>query len=319
MPHTADTIPTQPPVAAIPRARHRLDQPPHRFLVLDGFRGLAAGGIVLYHVATALGLHALAGRAYLAVDFFFVLSGFVLAHAYEERLRTGTITPTRFLSIRFARLWPMAAAGSLLGCAATIARFEGMPFRAASAFEIVVAAAFASLLLPDLMPGTPAFPLNPPHWSIFLEVAANYVYAFIAPLLSTRLLASGVAVSAVWLASDTLTFGNANHIASARVAYGFFVGVLIYRSWLRGMRPTFLRAAPLAVVLTAALFSPSILGSAGTDTISQLIVFPTIVWVGASASPGKVAALCRVGGTISYPLYVVHYPVLMAVLAAISR
>lgn len=278
-----------------------------RFVVLDGCRGLAALSVVLYHAGTARGLPWLGGRAYLAVDFFFVLSGFVLAHAYEPRLAARALSPVQFYGIRFQRLWPMAIVGTLLGAALLGTR----------SWSTLCALVFAALLLPDLHPGASAFPLNPPQWSIFLEIAANYVYALIAPRLTRRVLFGVVGISALWLAVDTLRAGNANHIDPARVMFGFFIGVAIYRAWRAGARAKTPNAALVAIALAVCLFAPAVpgFGVAATDAATQLLAFPLLVWLGASASVGlRAGKACELAGAASYPLYALHYPLLVSLL-----
>jgi peptidoglycan/LPS O-acetylase OafA/YrhL len=301
-----------PPAPLRVRSTSRRDPVPqasttHRFVVLDGCRGLAALSVVLYHAGTARGLPWLGGRAYLAVDFFFVLSGFVLAHAYEPRLRVRSLSPLEFYGIRFRRLWPMAIIGTLLGVALLGSR----------SWSTLLALVFAALLLPDLQPGASAFPLNPPQWSIFLEIAANYLYALIAPRLMRRVLLSAVGVSALWLAVDTLRAGDANHIDAARVMFGFFVGVAIYRVWHAGVRVNTASATLVAIALAVCLFAPAMphIGVAATDAATQLLAFPLLVWLGASASVGpRVSRACEIAGVASYPLYALHYPVLVSLL-----
>jgi peptidoglycan/LPS O-acetylase OafA/YrhL len=87
----------------------------HSFKMLDGMRGVAAMGVVLYHLSQMLSLH-LFRAGYLAVDIFFCLSGFVIAHAYERRL-LGGLSPLRFAAIRFARFFPLIALGIGWGAA----------------------------------------------------------------------------------------------------------------------------------------------------------------------------------------------------------
>ncbi|HEV8496733.1 MAG TPA: hypothetical protein VGQ56_07730, partial [Gemmatimonadaceae bacterium] len=117
----------------------------------------------------------------------------------------------------------------------------------------------------------------------------------------------------------TFVAGSANHIAPARVAYGFFVGVAIYRAWAMGVRPFRLGPVALGSALLICLFAPPILGVAITDAVTQLIAFPLIVWGGASAVTERGRALCTWSGRLSYPVYALHYPILMAVIAYLSR
>jgi peptidoglycan/LPS O-acetylase OafA/YrhL len=116
---------------------------------------------------------------------------------------------------------------------------------------------------------------------------------------------------------DTLRAGDANHIDPARVTFGFFIGVAIYRAWRAGVRAKTSSATLVATALAVCLVAPAIplLGVAGTDVAMQLLAFPLLVWLGASASVGpRAGRACEIGGAISYPLYALHYPVLVALL-----
>lgn len=84
------------------------------FMGLDGLRGVAALIVVIYHrrfwVAGFEDWH-----GYLAVDFFFLPSGFVISHAYGGRLASGQLSPDRFAVARVIRLYPLIVLGAVLG------------------------------------------------------------------------------------------------------------------------------------------------------------------------------------------------------------
>jgi peptidoglycan/LPS O-acetylase OafA/YrhL len=282
--------------------------PSRRFAALDGLRGVAAVAVVLYHIGTATGRARLAPHGYLAVDFFFVLSGFVLAYAYGERLESGAMTARGFLLARYRRLWPTALIGAVMGFAVLLATHA--PVRLAHGFWL--AATLNLMLLPNLTAGIPSmYPLNPPHWSLLYELAANFLYAIVAPRLTNRMLGAVVLLSGVGLAVTTAHAHGGGSLSLWRVAYGFPVGILLSRAWVAGYRPT---AASLALVLIviAAFTLSSDSHPALLDGALALVVFPLVVWYGASAAVGphgeRIAAFV---GRASYPIYALHYPFIM--------
>ena len=293
-------------VASIPanRASDAVAQPSpvRRYLALDGMRGLAAFAVVLYHAGRATGLRWLAPQGDLAVDFFFVLSGFVLAHAYGQALTSGRTTPLQFLRVRFRRLWPMVALGTAIG--AVVAAFD--PSTLASPANVAAATIFGFLLLPDLMPGAASYPLNPPHWSVAVELVVNYGYAIVAPRLSHR---------AVFMGTCALAMAAAVYpTIPSRAAFGFAAGVALFRARERGSRPS---ASPalLSMLLGACLCWPTSSGET-LQAVVRLFVFPAIVWLSAGAAIDQRAErVCRWSGRLSYPIYALHYPILMLVIA----
>jgi peptidoglycan/LPS O-acetylase OafA/YrhL len=285
----------------------------HRFVALDGLRGIAAGAVVLYHLGTATGLPWLAPRGYLAVDFFFVLSGFVIAHAYGERLRTACLSPMQFLRVRLRRLWPTAVVGTLIGVAVVLLTPAGLSVRTQHGFALAMA--LNLMMLPNVVPGLAMFPANPPHWSLWYEIVANYAYAVIAPWLGGLALVALVLIAAVRDSVVMAHVGSGGHADVSRVAVSFFVGVLVYRVWNRGHRPR-LNALILVATLIVALAWPAMPpGRALIDAILTLCVFPLVVWTGASVCvTGRAQRLAIVSGRLSYPLYAVHYPFILCVL-----
>lgn len=139
-----------------------------RFHTLDAMRGVAALAVVLVHVAAYSGVN-LAPGGNLAVDFFFALSGFVIARAYSARLRSG-LSWLRFAEIRLVRLYPLV----LLGCGFGLVKmlFQiGMGHETAPSWgQFAWILILNPLLLPA--PGVYLFPLNNPAWSLFFELFA---------------------------------------------------------------------------------------------------------------------------------------------------
>ena len=291
---------------------------PHLGL-LDGLRGVAAIAVVLFHfleIAIPTPEQNDLAHAYLAVDFFFCLSGFVIAGAYDTRL--SKIGLVAFFQRRLIRLHPLVVVGSLLGWLAF--RFD--PF---SNLYATYAGQSPWLLLTSCLlipyPIVPErflnlFHLNPPTWSLFWEYVANLAYGLV--LVRLRPVALGaltvLAAGAVCYEAGTAGFlggGWSRDTAAAgaiRVGYSFLIGMVVYRSHWR------LRAGLGFVSLSLLLAAAFLLPFAKeinwlTDSVVVLFYFPLLVALGASAQPAPhLAKLCQHLGNISYPLYMVHYP-----------
>jgi peptidoglycan/LPS O-acetylase OafA/YrhL len=206
------------------------------FITLDGLRGIAALAVVIRHCPDLFGEDALF-ESYLAVDFFFALSGFVLAHAYGKQLRKE-LSASHFMALRFTRLYPLY----LLALAISLAT----SWKQLAHGELTVDLLFAVLFLPTLGNTITLFPLNGPSWSLFFELAANALFGLIDRRLCNYTLgliviAAGCAV-AISVATSAFGFGHAGVGAMdagynwssfgaglLRVIYSFFAGVLVYR------------------------------------------------------------------------------------------
>jgi|HubBroStandDraft_5_1064220.scaffolds.fasta_scaffold22167_5 peptidoglycan/LPS O-acetylase OafA/YrhL len=286
-----------------------------KFETLDGLRGVAALAVVLYHVPGRL--HDIAGAGYLAVDLFFLMSGFVIASAYEARLSEGW-RASEFLIVRLKRLWPLYALGVALG----VGCFLGIRWLrpdAAYAFPPmpVVAAALMSLLfIPQVAPyGGPAFPFNSASWSLSVEIVGNVVYALVARSLSTRMLmlmsAIGFAgLALIWWRAGDLNVGvSPGNIAGGyvRFLFSFPLGVLMYRLHAAGRLPELSPPAWLPLALAAFAFA----GWHGADLFVAAVLFPAILMM--SLSKAVSPRLGRVfvwAGAVSYPLYILHPPLI---------
>jgi peptidoglycan/LPS O-acetylase OafA/YrhL len=283
----------------------------HRFVALDGMRGVAAIAVLLFHVLAT-------DRAWifpsggLAVDFFFILSGFVIAYAYEDRLIDG-FSKRRFVVARLIRLYPLIVAGAVLG-------FVGY-FKVYSHSELSLAFITGLLLLPSpLSPqseGGMAIAINPPSWSLSLEIIINLVYMLIVRYLSNRLLLLVLIVSALALVATIFVFGGATFgsqwsdfaLGLARVSFPFFAGIAVYRLWAAEALPAM--GVPWFVVfgvLLAAFQIPQVPGLAAvTDALVIVLVFPILVALGSKVTLNTTGArICNLLGELSYPIYILQ-------------
>jgi peptidoglycan/LPS O-acetylase OafA/YrhL len=297
---------------------------------LDGLRGIAAIAVVLFHfMEFAVPDYAdnFIAHAYFAVDFFFCLSGFVIASASDARL--ATIEVWAFLQRRLIRLHPLVIIGSVLGW---------LTFRFDPFSDLYTAYANKSLLLflaSCLMIPYPLVPeryfnlfhLNPPTWSLFWEYVANVAYALVLVRLRPTLLAvlTGLAAIALCYEARMATFlgvgfgGDTFGAGAIRMSYSFLIGIGIYRArWIVYSRLGF----PVIGLLLATAFVLPFSKQVNwlTDSVVVLFYFPLLVALGAGAPlTPRYAPLCRLLGELSYPLYMVHYPFLWVFLSYVEK
>jgi len=290
-----------------------------RFLALDGLRGVAAFAVILDHVnSQTLGAW-LPGR-YLAVDFFFVLSGFVLAHAYGTRLVTG-MTALEFMRIRMIRLYPLYLLGLGLGLVLPIiGALKG--WEGGTLPEIATLGLFSLFFLPAPplyeFTGQHLYPFNGPAWSLFFELVANFVYALVARFLTWRVFAVILPVGAALVAFAVMRHDAVRgpgwlwpHFDAGltRVLYCFFAGVAIYR--LREVVKLPSMPAWAAVIALLAIFWVPAAGiwRPAFDAFAAIALMPLVVMFASGAKVNGVAAkVCATLGLLSYGVYVLHVP-----------
>ena len=280
---------------------------------LDGLRGVAALFVAMRHTSFfhRAGIHG----GYLAVDLFFVLSGFVIAHAYEKRLASG-LPVGRFLVARYLRLWPVYALGALVGLAA--AAMQALPGRDnLSLGQVAATAPFALAMLPGPPFKASIYPVNSVAWSLALELLVNAAYALAwRPLRRPVVLAGALALFAAWLAVAAVAYGKldvgfawTNAAGGApRVLFSFTAGLAVYRLHKSGLfrlrLPAWLPLAALPVLLWVQV-DPVVY-----PLVCVLAIFPAIVFAAAAAPTGPwLVATFRPLGLVSYPLYALHKPV----------
>lgn len=299
------------------------------FHTLDALRGIAAIGVVVFHMSRAFAPVATPG-GYLAVDLFFMISGVVLSHAYESRFKAGMGT-IGFMRVRLVRLYPLYLLGLLFGIAVTVASMLGRNSVNWDASTLSLAILLALLFLPNLSgrPVDSLFPLNIPCWSLFLEIVVNLLFVLTWPLLTTRRLVATALLAGGIAGAATLYVGHADQgstaatlaVGLARTIFGFSVGVLIARHATLARRSES-NAGVLAIMVVVVVAMAGWPGGAWRgvwDSLCMLVVFPLVVYWGTRVDPG--ARLRRIAtflGVTSYAVYVLHSP-LSAVLNSATR
>ncbi|HHU27483.1 MAG TPA: acyltransferase [Bacteroidales bacterium] len=312
------------------------DSKPH-YKILNGLRGVAALMVIWYHVFEAFATSPFDQRfnhGYMAVDFFFVLSGFVIGYAYDDRW--GKMGKKDFFKRRLIRLHPMIIMGTVLGVITFLIQGSVQWDGTKVSLSFVMLAMLLHLFLLPALPGTGAdvrgnnemFPLNGPTWSLFFEYIGNILYALWLRKLSTQALRVVVILSGAGLASFALfnlsgfghlgvgwTLLDNNFLGGMlRLLFAFSIGMLMSRNF----KPVKIRGAFLicSLVIIGVLSVPYIGGPDSLwmnglyDAVCTIVIFPALVYLGASGKTNGKASekLCRFLGDISYPLYMVHYP-----------
>lgn len=301
-----------------------------RFAALDGLRGVAAFGVVIGHAMFTLAKVGTTLHFHLAVDFFFMLSGFVVAYAYANRLASG-LSWRAFVGIRLKRLYPLLFLGVNLGFAYALIRGAMDQREALAPLDAAATLARGLLLIPGANPkvGQGAWPLDVPTWSLFYEFIVNLAWAAVAVKLTLARLKAVVAIGLTALVVAAIRFGNLNvgHDeysligGLARVAFSFPMGLLLFELRRRGRLPRFsLPPLVLAVLLTAALVVPTKSLDPWYELVVILGIFPLIVIAGLNAPDpeGPMKSAAALAGEVSYPLYIVHFPVLLLVGGALN-
>jgi peptidoglycan/LPS O-acetylase OafA/YrhL len=312
-----------------------LQSKPH-YEILDGLRGVAAIMVLAFHVLEAYYVTSptfkfdhILNHAYLAVDFFFVLSGFVIGYAYDDRW--GKMSVLNFLKRRVFRLHPMVVFGTVLGAAMFY-------FGASTVFPIIqdiplwkvlLYAVLGILMIPtppsiDIRGWQEMYTLDAPVWTLAFEYIANILYALFIRKFSKTMLAILVAVAACATLHLTLTQGDViggwamdtqNLLTGfTRLMYPFFAGLLLYRLGKVIRVPQSFMWCSL--LLVAVLVVPRIGGAESQwmnglyESAIIILVFPLIVATGAGGKVKKkfTSRLCKLLGDISYPIYLVNYP-----------
>jgi peptidoglycan/LPS O-acetylase OafA/YrhL len=308
------------------QAFHTTDSKHHRFHFLDALRGLAAILVVLWHAPA--NLYSRAGHSnFMAVDFFFCLSGFVVSFSYEHRLEAG-FRFRDFAAARLIRLYPTYLIAAVLGVALylVLSLHQGKLPVDGNIFSWVVLTQL--LLLPDYFFRITVFlfPFDYPAWSLFFELLSNFIYGLMVKLKSHRvpyLLAIAIASLLPLLSSRNSTeffyIGSTNNphlffLGLCRVMLSFVLGVLTLRlfrneKWLvLPVKHRPITALIIAMTLTLLLQSP--LGFLHTDImrlIDIVLLFPCIVYVGAHTKvPESWTSTCALLGELSFPIYLLH-------------
>jgi peptidoglycan/LPS O-acetylase OafA/YrhL len=253
----------------------------------------------------------------LAVDFFFALSGFVIAHAYQARLQDG-MRLVEFVQIRIIRLGPLLILAGLIGGALWIFRGHLYP-------RALVAIAFNMFALPT--PVAPAahvqkllFPINGPAWSLMFEIAVNIAFATGIRYLTRPVLLTIMAISLMCLALIDQPFYNFGVFSDTfwvgipRTLFSFSLGVLIYDLYRDERLPRLPGGVWILSIALVAVFAPNVDWPV-KDRLFEIacltVIFPIILIAGAQNQPtGRSARIAALSGALSYPIYILHQPLL---------
>ena len=282
-----------------------------RFHSLEGLRGLAAIAVALTHLG--LFWRHIVCHGYLAVDLFFLISVSRPGHADEARRLVAGWRPTQFRAARVQRLAPLYLLGALWGgaCAFVLARY-GVG-QSHVGLKLLLALSFAPLLFG----AGPIYPLNAPSWSLFDEFVVNLIFGFAAPALTERRLNIALAVAFCALRRDIRCrklprdrrrrrFGLAGRhpprglqlplgtVAASLACRGPSAETAVFR--LAGFGARFGAFVPVETPL----YDLALVG----------LLFPGLIVVALANEPrGKMPIrLFDLAGLISYPLYVLHWP-----------
>ncbi|MGM9843407.1 MAG: acyltransferase family protein [Muribaculaceae bacterium] len=323
-----------------------LDSKP-RYMVLDGLRGVAALIVVAFHLFETYSgghIHQIINHGYLAVDFFFVLSGFVIGYAYDDRWsKMNLIT---FFKRRLIRLHPMLIIGSVLG---GLLYYFGscIQFPIISQtpwWKVLIVMILGCCLIPtrgclDIRGWAEGYPLNGPAWTLMFEYIANILYATVIRRLGKTALMICVAIFAVMTILLTMNidiFGFLSqrsdlaytviggwsidphqlYVGFSRLLYPFFAGLLLSRlGYIIKVRNGFVWCSVFIAIILLMPFvgTEDIQWTNGLyEAICILILFPLIVSIGAGTNEmgKKTFAVCKFLGNTSFPIYITHYPLI---------
>ena len=302
--------------------------------ILDGLRGVAAVIVVMFHIFETFtgGDHSkqIINHGYMAVDFFFVLSGFVIGYAYDDRWNKMSLKG--FFKRRIIRLHPMIIAGMIIGAIFFYFQ-EGAAFPIISqtpVWKMILVMLIGFTLIPvptsmDIRGWAEMHPLNGPAWSLFFEYIANILYALFIRKFSNKLLSILVFIAGCALIHLAVTSPNGDiiggwsidqiqlRIGFTRLLYPFFAGLLLSRICKPGRinHAFFWCSLILIIILSIPRVGGNQLWMNGLyDSLCIIFIFPFIVYLGASGKvKGKYSSkICKFLGEISYPIYIIHYP-----------
>ena len=320
---------------------------PH-YEILDGLRGVAAVLVVFFHVFEihSHGDHSkqIINHGYLAVDFFFMLSGYVISYAYDDRWNRMSLKD--FFKRRIIRLHPMIIIGMVIG--AILFHYQCSPklgwggIQDVSIWKTLLLMIIGSTLIPvgkglDIRGWNEMHPLNGPAWSLFYEYIANIVYAVFLRRVSKVFLA----VLAFIAANITIHYAMTNpnndiiggwsidphqlKIGFTRLAFPFLAGMLLARTAkLHYTRNAFFSASLLLVFFLSMprTESKELFWANGVyECFCLMVIFPLVVWLGAGGKVNgtKAAKLCNFLGNISYPIYITHFPIVCIYMAWVTN
>ena len=341
------------------------DTKPH-YILLDGLRGVAALMVLWYHVfegfAFAKGsIIETFNHGHLGVDFFFLLSGFVISYAYDDRWKSSqrstvnsqqstvkNLSLKDFFKRRLIRLHPMLVMGAFIGLICFLLQ-GGVKWDGSSTpiHWTLIAFVLTLFFIPaypgasyDIRGNAEMFPLNGPSWSLFFEYIGNILYALFIRKLSNKMLAVLVGVTGmlwIWFIAfdisgyDMIGIGWTLDVVNffgglLRMMFPFTLGMLMARNFrqkskVKSQKTFFTKNIFwISIIVMFSLFSVPYFPKTSNISVNGIyelfcimVVFPLIVWIAAlsdSVQSKFTLKLSKFLGDLSYPLYIVHYPVM---------
>jgi peptidoglycan/LPS O-acetylase OafA/YrhL len=312
-------------------------KPKKHYEILDGLRGVAAILVVIFHIFEAHNggsrFKQIINHGYLAVDFFFLLSGFVVAYAYDDRW--GKMGQWEFYKRRLIRLQPMVIMGMIVGAVFYYFQASGLfpMIEGMEVWKVIVTMIVGFTLLPippslEIRGWGEMHPLDGPAWSLFFEYIANILYALFFRKFSNKVLGIFVFLFAAMLVNYTV-FGPKGdviggwslnleqmNVGFTRLLYPFFAGVLLSRL---GKLISIKGAFWVCSILITIIFAIPRIGDENSlwmnglyESFAIIVLFPLIVAIGAGGeikNPFSIK-ICKALGDISYPIYITHYPLI---------
>lgn len=275
---------------------------PNRYVAMDGLRGLAALSVVAFHLKSFGIYPAHLGNP--AVDLFFMMSGFVIAEAYEKRM--GRLGVWGFLKIRLARLYPTYVLSLLVAPVFTVFIWL-ISYMPPDAWRVFASVPFQTLYLPSppsIVPeNRPAFFINGPAWSLFWEMLVNLLWALFLPRLRTTVLIAVIVAAAIGLFAIASFDGDVESgsdwptwwVGGIRVLFGFPLGVLLHRLPRSRIKMPF---TLLTLLAASSIFVAPL--------VALFCILPLTVWLSTGITPESRVA--HELGELSYPLYAMHVP-----------
>lgn len=278
--------------------------------------------VLMHHLDGHFKLNIGFASGYLSVDVFFVLSGFVIAGAYGDRLKNKLFL-TEYAFIRWARLYPVMFLGILTGVLSYVFGVAGQPLTGG---QVILSFILQCLFIPTIWTKQYIFVLDPVQWSLFVEVVVNCIHAFTVRLITIKRLIAATLVLAAGLVFVALKYKTMSVGWEAwtlpggivRGMFGFTVGLLLYQ--LRNSGALFRFSLPwpvVAISIPALVLVYSLSGLHKiwwTDLIAVALLTPTIVYLALNTHlPNAVAKVALTLGALSYPLYALQQPIITIV------
>ena len=304
----------------------------HKFFgALESLRGIACLLVVLYHIPPWYGPFARLGvvhSGHLAVEFFFVLSGFVLFHSYGSRI-TDFATLKRFMILRLFRLYPVHFAFMLLFFGFELAKYVSATrhglLAPAPMRELLTALGENTLLVQGVGLRKRSVFLNFPSWSISTEFYTYLIFGLVSLSVPPRRFAQfALGITLVSLAVLTAFHGDSEFQQLLRCVGGFFLGCLVHIAFSRmsGDEAKHDWALPMLLAVAVAIsvdwHGPSKLWELSFG-FSALLILALVKKPSGATSRALEWAPFRLLGLISYSLYMSHALALRLVSRVLDR